>query len=323
MSGPASPTSPPRRIAGGIGVSTGDVACDGDLTVEGNVLDGRQVRAGGTIDVAGAIQAATVSAGGDLRAAGGITGRGKAECRAVGAVTARYIVKASVVAGGTIRVDTEILAATVAAGGDVLMEAGSIIAGSVVACGEIRCRKIGSTGGVDTFIAAGVDQALEAAVASSLPEIESKRARAVKIRDIVAPLLRNQRALNAAQKEKATELLFEADELDATAAKSLGELHARIKGLASRPNPRIHVAELIGSGTHLRVRDLETTIESAVEGPVSIVARGSGSQRRLLAVDVEGKEVELKSRPVQNACMQMLARLRPPPSATASASLAA
>jgi len=299
-----------RRIDGSISVSTGDVTVDGDLTVGGNILDGRQVRAGGAVRVEGVIQAASVVVGGDLVVAGGISGRGKGECRSGGDVTARYIVKATVEARGNIKAETEISGSEVHAGGDVLIENGAVAGSTITAGGRVRCRKIAASAGVRTFVLAGADLKLEADLSMALPQIEARRARATKIREIVAPLLQNQRNLNAAQKEKATELLFEADDLDTVAAKIFSEFKSRAQGIAKPADAVIYVTEIIAAGVWLRVADIEATIDSALAGPVSIVVRGSGAHRRLVVVNATGGEMEIKSRPVQSAGAQLIARLR-------------
>ena len=77
-------TSNDQHIQGTVGQSTGDIDYEGDLRVDGNVLDGRTIRARGSIHVGGVVQAAQVTSGADLVAAGGILGRDKAQCIAEG-----------------------------------------------------------------------------------------------------------------------------------------------------------------------------------------------------------------------------------------------
>src|SRR5581483_9459632 len=97
------------RLEGSVDQSVSDISCAGDLLVGGNILDGREVRASGSIHVRGVVQASLVVAGGDLRADGGISGRDKGSCRAGGQLHARYITNATAESAGDMFVSAEIL----------------------------------------------------------------------------------------------------------------------------------------------------------------------------------------------------------------------
>ena len=121
------------------------------------MLDGRTIRAKGSIHVGGVVQAAQITSGADIVAAGGILGRQKAQCVAGKSFAARYIARACVKAGGDIRVEAEIENSTVIAGGSIIIKAGAIVGGQVTAGGGISCRSAG-VHHARTYIEAGVDR---------------------------------------------------------------------------------------------------------------------------------------------------------------------
>lgn len=288
---PAAPAE--RRITGSVDRSSGDIACAGDLSIEGNVLDGREISAGGTIHVQGAVQAATVLAGRDLRVDGGISGRNKARCRAGGALTARYIASATIDAAGAVTVLAEILNSDVNSGGNITVEKGAIIGGRVRATGSITCARLGASGRTQTIVEAGVDAALGQALHAAVGEIKIGRGRAAKIRDVVTPLLKNQKRLTAQQKEKATELLFEADEIDRSAAALVANLVARSQAFATHAKPLVRVSEAIVAGVILRLGDCETTIENTLKGPTTAELYGTGNNRHIRVTNAAGASLAL------------------------------
>ncbi|MGA2230988.1 MAG: FapA family protein [Tepidisphaeraceae bacterium] len=297
-----------HHVKGSVDLSLGNLDCEGDLVVDDNILDGREVRAAGSVRVAGVIQAAIVHAGGDLRALGGITGRDKADCRAGGEIHARYIVKAKVQADGDVHVETEILNSQISCRGSVAVKAGAISGGRVSAVGNVLCRKLGCHNAI-TVVEAGVDSATEHIAATVLADIESRRQRAAKIRQTVEPLLKNQKSLTPQQKEKATEILFESDGIAAEAARMMEALRDRCRSNVSPSSPEIRVLGTAYPGVSVRLGDLQTSLETAFAGPFSIVVRGAGADKRIVIIDDGGGVIELNAHPVTSGGAKIVRQL--------------
>ena len=297
-----------QHIQGTVGQANGDIDCEGDLRVDGNVLDGRVIRARGSIHVGGVVQAAQVTAGADLVAAGGILGRHKAHCIAEGNLTARYIARAFVKAGADIRIEGEIENSTVIAGGSILVPAGAIIGGQITAACSVSCRSVG-VHHTRTYVEAGVDPAGEAEAVTAMARVAACRERAERIRTTVEPLLRLRKSLNAQQKERATELLFEANGMDAEIKQILDRLRENDQRLRLRAPPVIEVAEALHPGVRIRLLHLEATVEVPIRGRVTISLVDSGKNGQIVVTVPGGNATELKTRPAESKGAQILRQL--------------
>lgn len=305
----APPGAGPRRIEGSIDLSVGDVSCGADLWVGGNVLDGREVRAPGSIHVRGVIQASLVVAGGALRADGGISGRDKGCCRAGGELHARYVTNATAESAADMVVRAEVLNSRIICGGELIAENAALVASHLSAVGGISCRSAGTHAGVKTVLDAGVDAVLEREARAAVLEIESNLARSAQIRQVIAPLMRNQKSLTPAQREKATELLFEADELQRHGADLVEEIRRRFHALAVKARAEIRVAQILHPGTVVRLGDLQVTIDTPFTGPLRLLARSIGLDRWIAVVDDAGGEVDLPARAVDGSSAELLRQL--------------
>src|SRR5581483_1233538 len=110
------------RIEGSVDPSTGNLDVSGDLHVAGNIADLHTVKCAGNAHIAGVIEAADVTVGGDLFATGGISGKGKGRCHISGNASARYISNATIEIEHDLLVQTEICASTIVCGGSLHME---------------------------------------------------------------------------------------------------------------------------------------------------------------------------------------------------------
>lgn len=153
------------HIPGDIDFSTGNIDFPGPVIVEGDVLDGFSVSAGADLVVRGAVQAATLKAGGNILLRGGAFGKDRAFISAEGDVRASFLQAAKVTAGGDVLVNREVIRCTVEAGGTVQvggefqMAGGKIIGGVIRAGRRIQARQIGSPTGVPTRLTVVADSA--------------------------------------------------------------------------------------------------------------------------------------------------------------------
>lgn len=117
-----------RRIAGNIGLKTGHVEFEGNITVSGIVRSGFHVKCAGL--EAATIEEADIETTGDVIVAGGITG---ATIRSQGRVVAKYISKSSIHAYGDVIAEKEIIESRIQTSGGCLTRNGSVISSEILA----------------------------------------------------------------------------------------------------------------------------------------------------------------------------------------------
>lgn len=298
------------EIPGDLDFAVGNVDFPGDVAVAGNVLDLFKLRGAGSIHVGGDVEGADVRAMGDVRVAGGIVAKDRGSIRAGGAVRARYATNADVDAAGDVECESGIANSTIVSGGRVAVARGAIVAGRVTATGGVSCLTLGSAAGVLTVIEAGVDEAFRRQLPGAIDLIEALRAKAKKIEQTVQPLLQHQKTLTAAQREKATELLFEAGEMNQTAAAKAAQLKARYAAIMAVAKPEVHVGEMLHQGVVLRFPGVQTRIMNPFAGPLQIVLKVVRNEREIRLID-----------PASGALQQLGAESVPDPVAAALAKL--
>jgi len=275
-----------QLIDGNVDASRAKVDATADLRVSGNVCDGTEVCARGEMCVGGMIEASRVQAGGGIEVAGGISGKGRGSLFAGGDIVARYVMNAAIETLGNVRVEVEASNSTITALGRVTIERRALSGGSIIASDGIECPVLGAASGSKMTVEVGTDEFLRREVARLLPDITANRKKADHTRTIVKPLLANQKALTAQQKEKATELLFEADELSSQTDRMLADLRKAYEGwIARNARCEIVVAETIHPGVTIRFPGLETLVEIGIKGPVRIVPQRIDNERRIVVID--------------------------------------
>ncbi|MDD4074943.1 MAG: FapA family protein [Eubacteriales bacterium] len=160
-------------VDGNVDLSVGNIVFDGDVVVRGTVENGYTVKATGSIEVTGTVEAATLEAGTDVLAYGGIQGASKGTIRAGGSVYARFMEYANIYADEMV-VSESILNCNVSCGGTVeaLTGRGTIIGGNMTACRYIATRFIGTQGGCKTYLEVGVPAGTKEKVTALKSQIE-------------------------------------------------------------------------------------------------------------------------------------------------------
>lgn len=146
------------EVPADVGPSTGDIDYDGSVNVKGNVLTGYTVKASGDIYVTGAVEGATLIAGGKIVLNRGIQGMGKAVMEAGGDIISNFIESAKVTAGGKIISDAIMHSDAVANESiEVNGKRGMIAGGSVRSAKKIETKIAGSSMGTQTELEVGID----------------------------------------------------------------------------------------------------------------------------------------------------------------------
>ena len=162
----------------GVNMATGNIAFDGTVNIEGEVLPGMKVHASGDIVVAGVVDNAVLNAGGDIRVSGGIIA--KSRVRAGGAVSVRFVENALVQAGTNVVVEDSALQAELQANNQIIVglkstQRGRLAGGSARAMMLVRTPILGSSNGGVTQLLLGVNPVLEARYQDLLNKIEKQR----------------------------------------------------------------------------------------------------------------------------------------------------
>ena len=159
---------PLTSISGDVDFSTGNVRVEGDVSILGTITTDFVVEATGNITVLGAIEGATVIAGGSVTINGGFVGQERGTITAGGSVTARFMEHATVHAGGPVVVGFEIRQCTVISEASVSVGGGrgpgKITGGLVRAKYSVDAAEVGAENGVSTKVQAGWGKELDAEV---------------------------------------------------------------------------------------------------------------------------------------------------------------
>ncbi|NLU48793.1 MAG: DUF342 domain-containing protein [Syntrophomonadaceae bacterium] len=149
---------PVLEIWGNVDYAVGNIDFLGSVLVNGSILSGFTVKAGGDIEVRGVVEAASVEAGGNILIRNGIAGARKAVVTAGGSIFTRFVENATVEAGQDIVVGNGIVQSVVRANRSVKAEQrkGTIVGGIIQAGEEICGRVIGSPFCVQTVLEVGV-----------------------------------------------------------------------------------------------------------------------------------------------------------------------
>jgi uncharacterized protein (DUF342 family) len=284
---------PRLDIPGDVNFGTGNIRFDGDVNVRGSVLDLFLVGSTADIHVSGAVEAAQVHAGADITIGGGITGKDKGQVTAGGSIKCRYISNGHVCAGGNLKVSGEIANSRVITGGRVIAESGTILGSHITANGGVCCRTLGSPAFVKTTVEVGLDLALREFAANLLPELNRCMSNAQHMRDVIQPLLRDRKRLSAAERDKATELLYSAARTDQELAAKLAEFRAAFERSAAKCKAEVHVSDMLYSGVTVRLPGMSAIVSQTFRGPLLIAAAADRKRQITITSDDGGQVVTL------------------------------
>jgi uncharacterized protein (DUF342 family) len=173
-----------------VNLATGNIAFDGTVHIEGEVLPGMKVNATGDILVDDVVDGATLEAGGDIRVSGGIIA--KSSVTAAGSVTVRFIENARVYAGTTIAIEDTALQGDLQANNQILVGLknlnGKLAGGSARAMLLIKTPILGSPTGSVTSLLLGVNPVLDAQYHEVLEQIAKRKEEEDKLEKLVKHL---------------------------------------------------------------------------------------------------------------------------------------
>ncbi|MCY2955145.1 MAG: FapA family protein [Planctomycetota bacterium] len=282
------------------------------VIVRGNALDLAIIHSGGSIRIAKIVEAAQLQCAGDLIVGGGIAGKEKGHCIVGRNLHARFATNANLDVRGDLFVDTEIVGCRVRCGGQIIIEKGTILAGQSSATSGIRCRHLGGAFGARTVVEAGGDSLFFESAAAQIVDINKTQIQICRTRQLVDPLMKNQKWLSPQQKEKATELLFQVSELEEQNAARLHAIRTTYTHIQEHGRSEIHVTGVVYPGVVVHFPGLEATISTPIRGPLCImVQEQQPHQRRIVFQSSRGRSavIPIETRPLPEDAMQAVRRL--------------
>jgi hypothetical protein len=166
---------------------------------------------------------------------------------------------------------------------------------------------VGNASLVRTLVELGIDDRVRQLALQHMPVIEQKRKQVIKVRTLIEPLMKNIKQLNAQQKEKATELLYDAEQTQTEADDLLQTLKNALAQSSARTREELQVQQMLYPGVTVRFSGLETTIRSPIKGPARIACiEQLGVRRIVLYLGTSSTPHPLEMRPVTDDPMLLL-----------------
>ncbi len=297
------------KIQEDVDFSTGSIDFPGDVQIGKNVKDLFVVKSSGSILVNGVAQAANIEALKELTVLGGIAGNEKGKFIAGGGVTSKYITNAVVQADGDVNVRSEIANSKITCEGSLRVSDGSLAGGHATALCGIDCNVLGSESAVKTVAEIHLPKSFLEESVGRISEIAKLQSQAKKVRTTVEPLLQDQKKLNARQRERATELLYEAMENESRAeelAHQVQEQYDKLKALS----PEIIISGQVYPGVIIRFPTVQAEIKDAITGPVKIrVSNAKGKEPVVVAVHEANDSIKrLDTKQLPNKALSKITR---------------
>lgn len=285
------------EVAGNVDFATGNIESPTDVLIRGTVMDTFSVRSAGSITVGGAVESATVEAGGEVMVHGGIAGMPDGRVKAGGNISVKFCEEAQLEAGGDIVIHREMMNCRLRAGGLLKVERGAVVGGRVHARRGAVIKQLGNDSGLKTRISIGVDPAVVCAGREMDKSLKKKREAAAKIRESVQPLLAQLKRLTPEQREKATELLYQADTLDQEVAETERRRAESREEANSCSDAELHVDGRIHAGVTVIFGDRQVTLQQERRGPLKVARKLVGRVEEIVLIDrVSGSTNVLVSR---------------------------
>ncbi len=177
------------QVNGDVDLSTGNIDFIGSVTVKGNIREGFSVKAKGDVNVLGMIEAANVSADGNIVVRGGIFGGNKGEVQCKGEIKCKYVENALIRCKGNITTEYMMNSNVMCEGEIILVGNRALMAGgSYVVLKKIQAKSIGTATGANTTIQLGSYGSVLEEKRHLIQKMEELEANETKLAQIVAYL---------------------------------------------------------------------------------------------------------------------------------------
>lgn len=259
--------------------STGDVTCEGNVEVKGNVRTGFKIDAKGDVIVHGVVEGAEIRAGGQIILMRGIQGMSRGKLIADGNVISKFIESAEVISKYGYVQSEAIMHSQVSAKTDVIVGGKKgFISGGSTRCGQmIEAKTVGSNMGTNTLLEVGVDPTVAEEyrrLEKQVPELEAEMESA---RQNVALLAKKMKQGEQLPVDKL--LLFkQSQKRVAEIEKQIEEIDQRLEDLQDdmemKENGMIRVSQTAYSGCKITISGAVYYVKSDISHARFVKERG-------------------------------------------------
>ena len=260
-----------RIIYGNIGPRDDHLTYPGTIVIQGGVCSGSKISAGGSLEIQGALESATIRAGGHLMVGGGITGSEGRDIKVKGGVITTYISEARIEAGENIVIRNEIVQSMIKTRGSVVVPVGRLLGGKVMALGGIVTAQAGSEAHVPTELVVAEDYMLGKRLAPKEEELKTTKDELKQLRKMINKLTAGQDRLSADQQETLTLLFMGKDAAEKDVQKLTAEIRKIRDESRGRAGSYILVQEVLYPGTFFRVDGAGLRVKDVFTTPVKAV----------------------------------------------------
>jgi len=161
-------------LARDIGPAEGELRFGGSIDIQGSILQGSKVFAGGDLRVSGLVEAAVVSSEGSVTGLGGVKGGKRGTIRAMRKLDLAFSEQALLLAVEDIVIRASCMLSNVKTNGrlSVLGERGALVGGLIRARRGVEAVNLGSANGIKTEVAFGQDYLVADMIENEAREIE-------------------------------------------------------------------------------------------------------------------------------------------------------
>lgn len=261
------------EVAGDVDFASGNIDSASDVLVRGNVLDLFSIKTRKSIEVGGNVEAATLTAGANVMVRGGICGKEKGKIACEGELYAKFVDSVEITCEGDIHIGKEALNCDMTTSGCLMIPTGSLIGGTTHTRNGGEIKVLGSDAGVKTLIGIGMNPALFAEIQKIEDKARDLNKTAEKIRITCKPLIDSLKRLTPEQREKATELIYQADDLDAQAEKLLAQKEDLLREMAPVEGVSLLITGRLCEGVTVTVDHFSVRFDKVIKGPLRIEKR--------------------------------------------------
>ncbi len=281
------------KIDGDIGFETGNVDSTVDVHISGQVPDCFEVKSARAITVGASIEAAEITACGDVVVRRGILGRRRGLVTAGGQIIAKFGADANLVAAGDVKISAQLMNCRVCVGGKLIAAGASVIGGGLYGKEGVEAAHLGSDANVPTRIVVGVRPEVVREVATIDRRVKRARELIDGIRELVQPLLDREKQLSSAQAQQASDLLSRTSDAASRIAEDEKRRQELLENVYVDGTPSVRVSGMIHQGVTIRIGNRETAFHNELKGPVSIERRKIKNVTELVAVSMLSGSVKI------------------------------
>ena len=255
-------TVEPLLMLDAVNIKSGNVKFVGSVIVKGNVEDGFDVRASGTIDIGGSVGKCHIeSENGDIIVHQGVFGKDEGYIKAGKSLWGKFIQSAKIEVEENVIASDSLMNCDVTAMKNIVLygKKAQITGGTYFATEEICARTIGSAGGSDTTLSVGIDPRAKKRL-DELQEMQADLMKELENVELDITTLENQKkirkSLSQEKEENLSKLIERKDKIcsdSKEASKEIESLQQHLRDLKAAG--KVKVEGTIYAGTKVYVRD--------------------------------------------------------------------